>query len=218
LNEKVYIDTPRKSLSDALSIHIQQQLGFNCLRNYEHVLKGLDDQNDEDRTLYLIDCSGARDSDLKDRIKRESVVKNNQDYMALFNVAINIADDIEMEALARGYRGVFFENVSLEMLMKGIRAIFEGQVWFSRNILNLFYEKVREAIAGPSQKKDIDLTSREKEILTLITAGCHNSEIGEKLYISKHTVKTHIYNLFKKIDVPNRFQAALWGASHNLKE
>jgi DNA-binding CsgD family transcriptional regulator len=58
------------------------------------------------------------------------------------------------------------------------------------------------------------LTPREVEILAMVAVGAKNEEIAEKLYISPHTVKTHIYNIFKKIDVPNRLQAALWAASN----
>ena len=54
------------------------------------------------------------------------------------------------------------------------------------------------------------LTNREKEIVNLIAVGHSNTEIADKLCISHHTVKTHINNLFKKIDVPNRLQATLW--------
>ncbi|MFW6139166.1 MAG: response regulator transcription factor, partial [Spirochaetota bacterium] len=60
------------------------------------------------------------------------------------------------------------------------------------------------------------LTSREIEILTLIAIGKRNEEIAEKLFISPHTVKTHLYNIFKKINVSDRLQAAFW-AAHHLK-
>jgi DNA-binding CsgD family transcriptional regulator len=48
----------------------------------------------------------------------------------------------------------------------------------------------------------------------MISVGAKNEEIADKLFISPNTVKTHIYNIFKKIDVPNRLQAALWAAKH----
>jgi LuxR family transcriptional regulator of csgAB operon len=56
------------------------------------------------------------------------------------------------------------------------------------------------------------LTRREVEILALLGIGSSNDEIAEKLYISSNTVKTHLYRVFRKIKVPNRFQAALWAA------
>jgi LuxR family transcriptional regulator of csgAB operon len=60
------------------------------------------------------------------------------------------------------------------------------------------------------------LTAREKEILILITAGDLNDEIAERLCISFHTVKNHVYNVFKKIGVSSRFQAALWAMDNDI--
>ena len=48
----------------------------------------------------------------------------------------------------------------------------------------------------------------------MISTGAKNEEIAAELYISPNTVKTHIYNIFKKIDVPNRLQAVLWAAKN----
>lgn len=217
MNEQIYIDSPLQSLSDALSFHIKQQLGLSCCSNNGNSLLDSDRQKTGGRSLLLIDCAGARDTVLRDRIKKGAVPAGSQDYAALFNVMVNMPEDIELEAFVLGYRGVFYENISLDMLMKGIRAVFDGQVWLSRSSLNHFYEKARETISQPGQKKDEAMTAREREILALIASGCQNCEIGDKLCISMHTVKTHIYNLFKKIDVPNRFQAALWAASHRIK-
>jgi LuxR family transcriptional regulator of csgAB operon len=70
---------------------------------------------------------------------------------------------------------------------------------------------------APQQLQDYagkQLTPREKAILALVACGASNETIAANLYISLHTVKTHIYNAFKKISVQNRLQAALWAAKH----
>ncbi|MDD9302987.1 MAG: response regulator transcription factor [Desulfobacter sp.] len=59
-----------------------------------------------------------------------------------------------------------------------------------------------------------DLTRREKEILDLISSGFSNQKIADELFISPHTVKTHLQNIFGKINVKQRLQAALWAAKH----
>jgi len=58
------------------------------------------------------------------------------------------------------------------------------------------------------------LTQREIEILALVAVGARNEEVADELCISPHTVKSHLHNIFKKIDVPNRLQAALWAAKN----
>ncbi len=59
-----------------------------------------------------------------------------------------------------------------------------------------------------------DLTERQIQILALVAVGATNDEIADKLCISPHTVKTHLYRIFKNINVPNRVQASLWAAKN----
>ena len=61
------------------------------------------------------------------------------------------------------------------------------------------------------------LTRREKQILRLTATGATNAEVAEELNVSMHTVKTHVYNLFRKIGVTNRIQAVNW-AKENMHE
>ena len=58
------------------------------------------------------------------------------------------------------------------------------------------------------------LTQRERQVLVHVAVGATNEEIADKLCISPHTVKTHVYNICKKVGATNRLQAALWAAKN----
>lgn len=79
--------------------------------------------------------------------------------------------------------------------------------------LGLKFRKVEVVEIGPvievdqAQIQNLGLTEREMEVLHLISAGCSNLKIGEKLFLSENTIKTHVSNLFVKLDVKRRTQA-----------
>ncbi len=126
---------------------------------------------------------------------------------------------VEQAGIRRGVRGFFYRQDSLSLVLKGFRAVLRGEIWVSRQALvKSVLENTADPGAGASYRKvkKAKLTSREIEILLMVSAGANNTEIADKLFISHHTVKTHLYNIFQKIGVPNRLQAALW-AAHNLQ-
>jgi LuxR family transcriptional regulator of csgAB operon len=100
--------------------------------------------------------------------------------------------------------------------VKGITAIFEGEFWLSRKLIASYLERTRSKPRKVTASAHV-LTRREKQILRLTATGATNTEIAEQLNVSMHTVKTHIYNLFKKINVSNRIQAVNW-AKDNLED
>ena len=121
---------------------------------------------------------------------------------------------VEKTAFSRSIRGFFYRHDSLDMFRKGIAAVCRGEVWVPRRVLlNYVYENMEDE--QPVNRKKTTLTQREIEILSLVSTGASNEIIAEKMFISTNTVKTHLYNVFKKIKVPNRLQAVLW-ASKNL--
>ena len=61
-----------------------------------------------------------------------------------------------------------------------------------------------------------NLTKREYEVIRLISRGFNNKEIATELFISEKTVKNHVFNIFKKIKVTDRTQAALYAIKHNI--
>ncbi len=161
------------------------------------------------RQLLLIDTEAMALNRIVDELKNSQVCATA--IVALFN--LRHGTGVEQEAIRHGLRGFFYENEGLSLLLKGLKTLFEGQIWIARNVL------VEAVVNGHGRKPDTvqfqsGISEREMEVLALIAAGANNRQIAEKLFISEHTVKTHVYNIFKKIKVPNRLQAALWMAHH----
>ncbi len=214
LTDKViYIIGPRRLQNELMASFLERETGAKC-KEAEDVsyIPAIHKKDTAQSRLILWDCQG-KDPD-GCLIELESGSKNilSQYFLALINV--NYDRGIEEKSLSRGVRGFFYEKDPSMLLPKGVRAIFNGELWAPREIMAKYIMENR----GKKEtvpKKDVKiLTSREIEILTMVVAGVKNREIASELFISPNTVKTHIYNIFKKIDVPNRLQAALWAAKN----
>jgi DNA-binding CsgD family transcriptional regulator len=111
-----------------------------------------------------------------------------------------------------GVRGVFCSDISEAHLLKGVQSIFEGEYWLSRRLLCAHLERTR-TLPDPARSPLAGLlTRKEMATLRLLAAGNSTEHIASALNVSPHTVKTHIYNLFRKIHVSNRVQAVHWAA------
>ena len=168
------------------------------------------DRGASESRLVMLDVHGLRIEQIKTALRRCNG-DTAADYTALFNLPAG--RDLEKRLVPYGIRGIFYERDSLPHFAKGVTAILNNELWMSRSVMtDIILEK-----ENPQQRKikhTSGLTAREIEILELITIGTTNEMIAETLRISKNTVKTHIYNIFKKIDVPNRLQAALWAVKN----
>ncbi|PWL29257.1 response regulator transcription factor [uncultured Roseivirga sp.] len=104
---------------------------------------------------------------------------------------------------------LFIPEMSQDLTIGLVGAAFIGLGGY----LGLKFRKVEIIEVSPSIEIDHDriqslgLTEREMEVLQHIAEGCSNVEIGEKLFVSENTIKTHVSNLFVKLDVKRRTQA-----------
>jgi DNA-binding NarL/FixJ family response regulator len=112
------------------------------------------------------------------------------------------------ELLLRGVCGILPPDADSDMLKKAVKIIYSGELWLDRKLLkNILYNVT-------SMEKKIDLTKKEKEIVSLICNGCRNKEIAQRLDISEQTVKSHCNRIYKKVGVSDRLQLALY--THKL--
>ncbi len=166
-------------------------------------------------SMILLDYSDIEG--IRIRLSSNCEFHTNEVRVALFNIFRNQKNLEEVIKLyiQQGVHGIFYNDDPLPIMIKGIRAILNGELWFPRNILSF---ALSDTIGNSnfSEKMQIfSLTSREKEILKKLSTGVTNTDIAEDLYISLHTVKSHLYNLYRKINVSTRLQATLW-AHKNL--
>jgi DNA-binding CsgD family transcriptional regulator len=203
----VRIFGPLKLQNELMREFLVKSTGLTCAC-WQDSEQGLFDIKPGLKPLILWDCVELDPVSIWARL---DAVIYSQTLLALFNVSPDLG--IYREAISRGVRGIFFENESPGVLSKGVQAILNGELWFSRDILAKCLLETGDS-ARDTEDTQPHLTSREKEILIMVASGSTNSKIAEELCVSPHTVKTHIYNIFKKINVPNRLQAALWATKY----
>ncbi len=113
--------------------------------------------------------------------------------------------------------GIFYTSDDVQMLQTGIDKILQGDMWFSRKFSQQYITHLRQNSKPVYKQAPSILTKRELQIITFLAMGASNQEIAEQLFVSENTVKTHLHNIFKKIEVKNRVQALIW-AKENISE
>lgn len=137
------------------------------------------------------------------------VLKSLRPYKGtLRSVMLLDRDDPELvlEAFKWGASGVFERDRSCESLGKCIRRVHEGQVWANNHQVLYLIEALGAEYSG-SRKRTRSLplfTKRESDIVRLVLEGKTNRDIATRLNLSQHTIKNHLFRLFKKLGVSSR--------------
>jgi DNA-binding NarL/FixJ family response regulator len=118
-------------------------------------------------------------------------------------------DEYVYEALRAGASGFVLKDDPPEQLIAAVRTVAAGDALLSPAVTKRVIKQFTR-VARPSPPKQLDeLTEREMEVFALIAGGLSNAEIGERLFISDTTVKTHITHIFQKLDLRDRVQAVV---------
>ena len=196
-------------LNDLLAARLSQETGANCSHS-SSLPKILDTARPD---LTLLDCTGLSMEELLQEAGGE-----DSPFMTTSVALFNVPEDrsLELEALNTGIRGVFYRNAPFKIMVKGVNAMLDNELWFSREAMSAFLlgRQNRPAEAVSVEEQGEELSQREREILLMLAEGATNKDIAAKLFLSLNTIKSHIYNIYRKIDVPNRLQASLWAAKH----
>jgi NarL family two-component system response regulator LiaR len=150
--------------------------------------------------LTLLDTYGELGS-LSERVRSLGADSSNG-VIVVFS--FSDAPQAVRRALRAGAQGFISKAAPRRRIIEGIKAAAKGE----RVVLTQRsqHAQIDEALRWPG--RDIGLTERESELLSLLSTGMTNRELGSHLYVSENTIKTQLRHLYAKLDVRNRAQAA----------
>ena len=210
---KIHIVNADQLHFELLSFCLKNELNAQCVLYAEPPPGDFKSMETGEGNLWLMDCLELETAGLKKCFDTLFATQPKDLLIALFNVD----PECRLESFIRQnrIRGVFFKNDSCPVFLKGIRTILDGRLWLSRKVMSDCLRQPRENFQCPMLENRNFLSIREKVILQIMTSGASNQEIADELRISVHTVKTHLYKIYRKINVLNRSQAALWANAYS---
>lgn len=153
----------------------------------------------------------------------QQILSGNGELMIL---ALTGYDDPSLiyRAMRSGAKGYILKTMVTSQLMSAIEEVVSGKVFLPPTLATKFFDEFHTKSAGaarpdPAKKALLNyLTAREKEVLGLLTEGITYKGVADRLVISETTVKTHVNNIFQKLQVNDRTQAVLYALKYGLVE
>ncbi len=152
----------------------------------------------------------------KNGIETLKEIKNKKMPVKILILTVHNEVDYLIKAIDIGIDGYLLKNSNSAELKKAIELVMQEDVYIQPDLIPALNSKL--IIKNNNREKIESLTKRELEVLIFLASGMFNKEIAEKMNISERTVKNHVFSIFKKIDVSDRTQAAVFAIKNNLIE
>ena len=186
-------------LDGSMKVISEAQDGIDCLNKLNEKLPD----------ILLLDINMPNKNGLE--VLQE--IRSNEIPIKVMILTMHNEIDYLLRAIEIGADGYASKNIKLE-LKEAIDLIIHGESFIQKELLPLLNSKIEKK--NEELDKIKSLTKRELEVLKSIASGNSNREIATTLEISERTVKNHIFNIFKKIEVTDRTQAAVFAIRNDL--
>lgn len=129
-------------------------------------------------------------------------------------------DEAVLQAFRAGARGIFGRNEPMELLIRCVRAVYQGQIWASSRDLGI----ALDALANSPTVRAVNangmslLSERELQVVQCLAEGLSNREIAKRLHLSQHTVKNYFFKIFDKVGVSSRVELLFMSLSQATGE
>lgn len=209
---QLYVVSSNTFQAQLLKTCLDSELGLPCFHHRSLSLNELVEKSKDHGCIYLLDCLKLNFDGIEKQLQFGISAVPENILIALYNVdaGINLVSIVKRYKI----RGIFFHEDSQSVFIRGMKLIINGELWLSRKLLSKCILTPDKATKKPSLQELPQLSRREIEILRHVGDGQSNQEIAVIFDISPYTVKTHIYNIYKKINASNRLQATQWAITY----
>jgi len=201
--------------------HMMIREGLKQLLELDGTMKVIAEANDGEECLNLLNKKIHPDILLldinmpkKNGIEVLEYIKQNKIPVKVLILTVHNEVEYLLKAVDIGIDGYLLKDSSYDELKEAIDVIISGNTYIQPSLLPALNESMEDYALD---KEKIEwLTKRELDVLRLISKGCSNKKISDELTISERTVKNHISHLFRKIDVEDRTQAAVFAIRNKI--
>lgn len=198
---KLLIADDSKLTLVGLKTMFQAQKSIEVIDTAENGQEAVDKAQELHPDIILMDLGMP----LLDGIQATKKIKVQNKDIKIIILTTHDREEEVLDALSAGANSYCMKEIPPNELVNVIESTYNGASWLDPQIANI----VLTSINSSKKTKGSELTEREVEIIELISQGKTNVQISEDLFISMNTVKTHIKNIFAKLEVEDRTQAVM---------
>lgn len=149
---------------------------------------------------------------------REALPQLLNDAPECVVIILTVSEDAEnlTECMRLGARGYLLKNIETHFLLEGIHKAMEGDSILSPEMTTKLISQLRNPTPIKANDTLATLTLREKETLHWLAKGASNKVIAREMDVAESTVKVHVQNILRKLELNSRVQAAVFAVEHNL--
>ena len=200
--------------------HLLMREGIRNLLEFDGKIKVVDEASDGEECIERLIASQPEvlllDINMPKKNGLEVLQKIREDKINVKVLILTVHNEIEylIKAVDIGVDGYILKDSESAELKRAIDIVMKGESYIQPKLVPMLNNRL---VSRDIDKDKIDsLTGREKEVLIQVANGMFNKEIATALNISERTVKNHLSNIFKKIDVSDRTQAAVFAIKNDL--
>lgn len=124
-------------------------------------------------------------------------------------------DELERRAIQAGIQGCISREASPELLTKALAAVARGEIWTTPSVASRIISEFTTSHNHTTRDAESNgLSRREWEILALVAQGHRNKQIADQLFVSESTIKSHLYAVYKKLQISSRLEGVLYYYHH----
>ena len=191
---------------DVVGIATNVTVGLNLIKKYQP-------------DIVLLDMN------MPDRDGLQGIMEIGKLDMDTKVLALSGYDDADLifRAMKIGAKGYVLKTMASAQLIYAIEEVLNGKIYLPLALSSRFFEYFQQSFREETARTESDeenllsyLTQREEEVLELLTQGVTYKGVASKLFISETTVKTHVNNIFQKLQVNDRTQAVLYAINNGF--
>lgn len=200
-----------KAIEEKLSFFDDVSVKFKAFNGSETISKLNDNYNID---LILMDI----EMPVLNGIETTELVKNKYPHIKIVMLTVFDNDENIFNAIKAGADGYLLKEINPKELYLGIKDTLNGGAAMNPSIALKTLKLLRNPsmIEHPQDKEDLQLTPREIDVLEQLSKGLNYNKIAENLFVSPSTVRKHIENIYKKLQVHNKLEAVQKAKKNNL--